>query len=512
MKLLSWFTFASTFAIGLADDTQTVFDLDDLLFSAQSVLNATAAITSSCCTRLNSALPSQTHFMGDDAYEAQQLRYYSVEQREIRPACRVTPASADDMSLIVQIAKEEQCPFAVKSGGNQNWGGSNVGPSGFTIDLGNLTAISVQEDKGIVSIDSGCIWRQVYQALAPYNLSTVGGRASNVGVGGFLMGGGISFLSIEHGLGSDNIVNYLVVLADGTIANVNATSKPDLFWALKYGSTNFGIVVRFDMLTYRLGEMWGGSLHFPFSKARSLLEFIADMPPKLADDPKGMSAVMIGWNPAAQDYFVWTIVGYRAPTVFPPLFAPLATLEPVATTLRVTSLVSLTDELVSVGPQGVRAQWISLTFTPDVQTMMDIVDKGKDIFEPHLGRTGFTWVATFQPLNAGLAAAASRHGGNPSGLSPESGDLVLYAATITWQDAADDVAVKATVQEYLAWAKDMTARRGVLNRFVYLNYALGTQDVMGGVGSWNLDELKRIQAIYDPQNTFGKYWEGGFKL
>lgn len=70
-----------------------------------------------------------------------------------------------------------------------NWGGSNVGPAGLTIDLGGLNTVSVHEDEGIVSFGSGCVWKEVYEALAPYKLTTVGGRASNVGVGGFLLGG-----------------------------------------------------------------------------------------------------------------------------------------------------------------------------------------------------------------------------------------------------------------------------------------------------------------------------------
>lgn len=89
---------------------------------------------------------------------------------------------------------------------------------------------------------------------------------------------------------------------------------------------------------------------------------------------------------------------------------------------------------------------------------------------------------------------------------------VVYCGAVAWQDPADDAVLKAAVQEYLAWARETAAERGLLNRFVYLNYALGTQDVMGGVGQRNLDELRRIQAIYDPQSMFGNHWVGGHKL
>ncbi|KAJ6582747.1 hypothetical protein B0H10DRAFT_2098354, partial [Mycena sp. CBHHK59/15] len=351
MLFHSWITLASTFVMGG--------------FFLPSVLNATAPVSSLCCTILNSALPTKTSFPGDDT-------------REMEPACRVAPESADDVSLIVRVATENRCTFAVKSGGHMSWGGSNVGPAGFTIDLGSLNTVSVHEDEGIVSFGSGCVWREVYEALAPYNLTTVGGRVSNVGVGGFLGGGGISFLSIEHGLGSVSVVNYLVVLADGAISNVNEASLPDLYWALKYGSTNFGIVVRFDMITYPVGLMWGGSLYLPVSDAPPILHFLVDLLPNLAQDPKGMAAILMGWDTHTQDHYIWVVVNYREPTMFPPLFAPLQSFKPLQSTLRLTDLLNITDELKDTSPDGSRARWISLTLVPDAPMLLDLFNKGTD--------------------------------------------------------------------------------------------------------------------------------------
>ncbi|KAJ7735838.1 hypothetical protein DFH07DRAFT_843276 [Mycena maculata] len=507
-----WLTLASSTVAVFAQDGQRAFNVDAPL--RPSVLNETALASSLCCSLLNSTFPTKTLFPDDAEYEEQQQRYYSAQQREVQPACRFSPASAQELSVAVQIATQNECTFAVKSGGHMNWGGSNIGPAGFAIDLGNLNEVSVHPDEGIVSFGSGCVWREVYEALEPYNLTTAGGRASNVGVGGFLTGGGMSFLSIEHGLGSDNIVNYLVVLADGTISNANATSDPDLYWALKYGSTNFGVVARFDMATYPLDLLWGGSLYFPVSEAHSVLDFLVDLVPNLAADPRGMTAIIIGLNPDTQTYVVWTVISYRAATPFPPLFAPLHALEPqaLASTMRIDHLVNFTDELRDVAPSGLRAQWVTLTLVPDAQMMMDLFTKGAEIFDPHRVRPGFTWGVSFQPVNSGLAAAGTRRGGNPSGLSPDSGDLILSAITVTWVDPADDAILKATTQAYLAWARELAAQRGLLNKFIYLNYAFGTQDVFGAVGDDNLVELRRIRGIYDPEGVFGKYWVGGYKL
>ncbi|KAJ6582698.1 hypothetical protein DFH09DRAFT_912392, partial [Mycena vulgaris] len=440
---------------------------------------------------LNSTLPRSAYFPAHLAYEEQQLAYYSAKQRETRSTCRVSPSSAGDISLAVQITTQNQCTFAVELGGHMNWGESNVGPAGFTIDLGRLTEVSVLEDRGTVSIGSECVWREVYEVFAPYNLTIVGGRASTVGVGGFLLGG------------VDNIVNYLIVLADGTISNANKTSLPELYWALKYGSTNFGIVIRFDMRTYPLDLMWGGSLYFPISEARPVLEYLVELVPNLADDPKGMSVIIIGWSPEAQNYF---------PEAFPQLFKRLEMLKPLGDTLRFTPLVSLTDELQDTLPSGARA-WISLMLVPDAQMMFDLIMKGAEIFASHRERSGFAWEVPFQPINAGLSAAGSRKGGNPTGLSAEDGDLIRAVLRLNILGRPpDDIVLKAAIQEYLSWARETAGQRGVLNKFIYLNYALGTQEVMTSVGGANVARLRSVRSIYDPQSMFRKYWAGGHKL
>ncbi|KAJ6601612.1 hypothetical protein B0H10DRAFT_1958381 [Mycena sp. CBHHK59/15] len=520
-------------SIVLADNAQTVLHVNESTIlvdpldvgmntgSLPEVLNATESF-SPCCVILDAALPGKIHFPESSPYAAQQASYYSAEQTELKPSCRVTPSSSNDVSRIVQIATENQCQFAVKSGGHMNWGGSsNVGPVGFTVDLQNLNEVSVLNDKGIVSFglrtlalaDSSwadyLVWDsdQSCAALAVGNaLAAVRNLPQKLALEIFCLPGKWS----EHT--EDVCCNYVVVLADGAISDVNETSLPELYWALKYGSTNFGIVTRFDMTTYHLGVMWGGSLYFNISRALPLLESLVDLVPKLAEDPRGVSAVSLAWSPAMQDYAIWAPVIYRDPVEFPPLFSSLREVEPLMSTVRLTNLVDITDEYQGAAPSGVRAQWFSLTLKPDAQTMLDIFTKGAEIFDPCRQRAGLTWAATFQPINAGLVAVGSRHSGNPTGLSAEDGDLILYLGLVFWNDAEDDGVLKSKVQEHLTWACQTASQRGLLNRFIYLNYALGTQDVMDSVGNENLERMKRIKMRYDPQNLFGKYWVGGFKL
>ena len=146
---------------------------------------------------MNVALPEQVFLPGTPAYSEQQV-YYSKEQESDLPSCRVSPRTAQDVSRIVSLSTANHCHYAVKSGGHMAWSGaSNIGPGGFTIDLGQMNQVSLSDDKHFVSIAGGAIWStDVYPALAPHNLTTVGGRSAGVGVGGFLIH--VSTLSISY--------------------------------------------------------------------------------------------------------------------------------------------------------------------------------------------------------------------------------------------------------------------------------------------------------------------------
>jgi len=102
-------------------------------------------------------------------------------------------------------------------------------------------------------------WSDVYRYLEPYGLAVPGGRIGPVGVPGLLLAGGVNFYGNEVGWAADSVVNYEIVLADGSLTNVNKTHLPDLFWALKGGSSNFGIVTRFDVETIKSPKIWGGT-------------------------------------------------------------------------------------------------------------------------------------------------------------------------------------------------------------------------------------------------------------
>ncbi|KAJ8501508.1 hypothetical protein ONZ45_g12134 [Pleurotus djamor] len=485
-----------------------------LAFANSGVLAAASPPSANqCCVGLRSVLsPSQVLDPNSPLYATQQSTYYSGEQAVQHPTCRVTPRSASDVSAVMKFATQNGCEFAVRSGGHMSWeGSSNIGPEGFTIDLESLTEIQLSDDSTTVSIPPGLRWADVYGFLQPHHLHTAGGRSSGVGVGGFLVGGGISFLSLEHGFGSDTIIDYEVVLSNGSIVHANENERSDLYWALKGGSTNYGIVTKFQMPTFPLDQMWGGSLFFNASIGLQLFEYLVDFTTRLAIDPQGLSAFSFAWNPTLKDYAVWSPNAYLKPVAFPPLFEGLRDFDAFEDTMRITNLVSVTDEINVSSPGGSRTQWIAAVFDANAQFPWDTFLHGKELFADDVQRPGVTWALTVQPINVGMIAAAANRGGNPFGLSVSDGDQFLLLASTFWTNPDDDAILKAKTQQFEKWIRDTAGERGILNRFIYMNYALDTQPVLESFGQENFNRMKEIKNKYDPENLL-KLWKGGWKL
>ncbi|QRW20990.1 FAD-binding domain protein [Rhizoctonia solani] len=169
---------------------------------------------------------------------------------------------SSDLSIALKILVEDDCEFAIRGGGhtpNPGWASTN---SGVLISLSGLTAIQVSQDKQSVVIGAGNRWGDVYSKIGEYDVTVTGGRISPVGVSGFLLGGGLSYLMHSKGFSANNILSYEIVLANGTISTVTAESAGDLFRALKGGTGNFGLVTSFTLQTYPISQVYAGNLYY----------------------------------------------------------------------------------------------------------------------------------------------------------------------------------------------------------------------------------------------------------
>lgn len=226
-------------------------------------------------------LQAQVLVPTDADYAARQDSYWS-NSAKIKPACIVRPRSAHEVSLTVKTLVAAGEKFAVRSGGHTQYAGSNNIEAGTTIDLSLLDSTRFNEADETVEIGPGGRWREVYAELHKHGRVVAGGREGNVGVAGLILGGGNTFLTARRGFACDNVVSYEVVLADGRVITAAANSHDDLFWALKGGSNNFGIVTNFKMNAIKCDKVWGGLTFFPKQitpdAIQALVEFTDNVP------------------------------------------------------------------------------------------------------------------------------------------------------------------------------------------------------------------------------------------
>ncbi|KAM0284018.1 hypothetical protein ACHAQH_002213 [Verticillium albo-atrum] len=211
-----------------------------------------------CEALIAAGLGDQVLVVSDPSYEARLESWWSSSAR-LRPACIVRPKNAQDVAKVVSVlAQNTAGNFAVRSGGHSHWAGGNNIDGGVTIDLGHLNATTYNPETGLASIQPASRWADAFLTLGESGVAVPGGRDGNVGIGGFLTGGGNSFYTALYGFGCDSVVNAEIVLADGSIINANKDTHPDLLKALKGGWGNFGIVTRFDLEAFASNPVWGG--------------------------------------------------------------------------------------------------------------------------------------------------------------------------------------------------------------------------------------------------------------
>ncbi|KKY25475.1 putative fad dependent [Phaeomoniella chlamydospora] len=213
------------------------------------------------CNVIDSALPDIVAFPVRDLvrFYDELHNYWSQADSDLYPTCITFPVNANQTSFIVKVLNNyTDVKFAMKSGGhNTNQGWSSVS-GGILIAFSSNAATNLSSDGLTADIGPGARWEDVMSALDPYNKAVVGGRIGDVGVGGYILGGGLSFLSAEYGMACDTVVNFEVVLADATIVNANATSHSDLYFALKGGGNQFGMVTKITMKAIHMDYIWGG--------------------------------------------------------------------------------------------------------------------------------------------------------------------------------------------------------------------------------------------------------------
>ena len=231
---------------------------------------------------LQAQLRGQLIQPGDADYESARKVYNAMIDKMPRLVARC--ADVADVIACVNFARDNKMLLAVRGGGH-NGGGLGVCDDGVVIDLGAMRGIRVDPKARTVRVEGGCRWGDVDHATHAFGLATPAGIISTTGVGGLTLGGGIGHLSRRFGLSIDNLLSVDVVLADGRFVTASAKENEDLFWAVRGGGGNFGIVTSFEFKLHALSTVVAGPTLWPLERAAEIMkwyrEFIGNAPPEL---------------------------------------------------------------------------------------------------------------------------------------------------------------------------------------------------------------------------------------
>ncbi|KAH6657459.1 FAD binding domain-containing protein [Truncatella angustata] len=502
-----------------------------LLFAATFAAAACSNITVTGCQALALVLPSKVFFPSSDAYKYEAGNFWSNTEI-LAPGCVFRPESATDVStaiLTLQSGKNESV-FAVRGGGHMGIKGANNVDDGVLVVLSNLSSINLSDDHQSLTLASGWRWGDVFSWLEPHGLTVAGGRLSPVGVPGLLLAGGINFLGNQHGWAADNVLEYEVVLASGDIVVASSTENVDLFWALKGGSSNLGIVTQFKIRAFPSPGIWGGIYVADQHHTSDMLAAIANFAAFNTDPLTHLVAMTIStgidtWSPAAVLFHDSPGDTNAVPDAFASFFEIPAASNSV---IGNRSIASLAAEIAAGVADGHNDMFIAgTTVGRDYDSLLQGVRLTNNIFSaniPYLydaiGANATNVIKSasinWQPIGDLWVAGsqASNPLGNALGIDLNKGTYLAWAETVEWYGSEYDEIVAT-------WAKNTTdainaaaKEAAIYDPFTYIGDASGFQldQAFPGYGEENQAKLLAISRKYDPGRFFQTLLPGGFKI
>ncbi|KAF1922609.1 FAD-binding domain-containing protein [Didymella exigua CBS 183.55] len=468
---------------------------------------------STACRSLN-ILPGFEVLLEDSTnYTAFTDAYWSTQQAEVNPICIFKPLSSKQVSIAILISRLTRCPFAVKGGGHAAFEGSSSIEGGITIALEKLNEIKVTADKKSVYVGPGNRWGQFYTELEKHGVAVVGGRVNDVGVSGLTLGGGISFFANMRGWACDNVESYELVTASGLVLTVTRKSFPDLYWALRGGGNNFGIVTKFQLHTFPIGKMWGGSKLVASSDFENALDATYNFGLTGAvNDNKGSQIISFanqaGYGPLAQAFLT-----YSEPSeTLPSMFKDWSNISLVQDTTGPHSLSELVTLLSTGIPDGVRETYWDVTFKLDRSLFSYLVNTFFELLPNIVSAENLLPTISIQLLTIPQLQQMQKHGGNALGISTADGPMFIMNLGTMWTSPADDARIFKFNNDIIARVREEASKKGLNNDYIYMNYASGYQAVISSYGDENQKRLKSVAEFYDPTRIFQELQPGYFKL
>jgi FAD/FMN-containing dehydrogenase len=411
-----------------------------------------------------------------------------------RPGLIVRPRGAGDVVAAVELARERGLPVAVRCGGH-SVAGKGVCEGGLLIDLSLMKGVQVDPARRTARANGGVLWGEFDRETQAFGLATPGGRVPGTGLGGFTLGGGYGWLSPKHGLACDNLVSADVVTGDGRLLRASASENEDLFWGLRGGGGNFGVVTSFEFRLHRVGPMIvGGMLMHPLEQAGEVLRAYRDY----VDQGPDELATAFALFPAPPEEFVpqdlrgKTVLGLIACHCGEledgeRVVEPLRALGPPAVDLigpmPYTDLQALLDP---TAPPGWR--WYNTG-----EHLRGLSDQAIDVLTSHAP----------QGLAPLTQAIVFRHGGAVSRVEDAATAFgnrdapYLLHPLAAWLAPEDD-------ERHIAWLRELVREMEPFKTGgIYLNFTPeGDERMSDAFGAGTYERLVALKDKYDPTNMF----------
>ena len=402
-----------------------------------------------------------------------------------RPACIARCRTTTDVQEAIRFARENSLPIAIRGGGH-NAAGLGVVDDGVVIDLSGMRDVSVNVAKRTARAGGGATWADFDRATAEHGLATTGGAISSTGIAGLTLGGGLGWLMRSCGLTCDNLIGADVVTADGQLLHASETENADLFWALRGGGGNFGVVTSFEYKLHPVSTVLGGMLVYPLARARDVLRLYREVTESAPDELTVFAGLM--YSPDGVP-IVALVICYNGPAADgETAIAPFRAFGPIAGEVGPMPYAALQTMLDAGFPSGLQVHWRSefVTSIPD-----DLIEAAVSAFEKVPSPLSALMLEQF-------GGAVSRVPRDATAFDQRDSNY-NFVIISRWTDPSQ-------AQANVAWARGTSeAAKPFTNGHVYVNY-IGAGEapdrVRAAFGADKYDRLVSIKRKYDPMNVF----------
>ncbi len=419
----------------------------------------------------------------DDAFDDARKVWNGMTDR--RPGLIAQCAGVADVMNAVNLAREKELLVAVR-GGAHSVAGHSVCDGGLVIDLSRMKSVHVDRAASTARAEGGAKWADFDHETQAFGLATTGGTNSDTGIGGLTLGGGLGWLAGKYGLSCDNLLSADVVTADGGFHTASASENQDLFWGLRGGSGNFGVVTSLEYQLHQVGPVLAGMVIHPFARAREVLKFYSAFSRAIPDELNTVCVLLT--SPDGQPVVAIAVCYNGSVEAGEEVLRPVRAFgPPMADLIGPMPYLAVQSMLDASFPRGRQYYW-------KANLIREISDAAIDVMVEYFStvQSPFTAVGFQQ-----LGNAANRVAADATAFSHRDA-LYDFLMLSGWEDPA-------AAERNIEWTRRLYAEmRPSLHAGMYVNAvgAESAQDVRAAYRPETYERLVALKRKYDPTNLF----------